>query len=75
MKDCGTKWQAYKKEKNVKGQAEYRKFQSSCLILLCHKILCRDDGLTAALQHGHRERRLARATVSHRRMVAIELGM
>jgi hypothetical protein len=31
MKDCGAKWQAYKKEKNVKGQAEYRKFQSSCL--------------------------------------------
>jgi hypothetical protein len=38
MKDCGTKWQAYKKEKNVKGQAEYRKFQSSCLILLSHKV-------------------------------------
>jgi hypothetical protein len=37
MKDCGTKWQAYKKEKNVKGQAEYRKFQSSCLILLRHE--------------------------------------
>jgi type II secretory pathway component PulL len=31
MKDCGAKWQAYKKEKNVKGQAEYRKFQRSCL--------------------------------------------
>ena len=31
MKDCGAKWQAYKKEKNVKGRAEYRKFQSTCL--------------------------------------------
>ena len=31
MKDCGAKWQAYKKEKNVKGQAEYRKFQRGCL--------------------------------------------
>jgi hypothetical protein len=31
MKDCGAKWQAYKKEKNVKGQAEYRKFQRNCL--------------------------------------------
>ena len=31
MKDCGPKWQAYKKEKNVKGQAEYRKFISGCL--------------------------------------------
>jgi Ni/Co efflux regulator RcnB len=31
MKDCGAKWQAYKKEKNVKGRAEYRKFQSACL--------------------------------------------
>ncbi len=31
MKDCGAKWQAYKKEKNVSGRAEYRKFQSTCL--------------------------------------------
>ena len=31
MKDCGAKWQAYKKEKNVKGRAEYRKFTSTCL--------------------------------------------
>jgi Ni/Co efflux regulator RcnB len=31
MKDCGAKWQAHKKEHNVKGQAEYRKFQSTCL--------------------------------------------
>jgi hypothetical protein len=31
MKDCGAKWQAYKKEKNVKGRAEYNKFQSTCL--------------------------------------------
>jgi Ni/Co efflux regulator RcnB len=31
MKDCGAKWQAYKKEKNVKGQTEYRKFLSACL--------------------------------------------
>jgi hypothetical protein len=31
MKTCGAKWQAHKKEKNVKGQAEYRKFLSTCL--------------------------------------------
>lgn len=31
MKDCGPKWTAYKKEKNVKGRAEYRKFMSTCL--------------------------------------------
>jgi len=31
MKDCGAKWQAHKKEKNVKGQAEYRKFLKTCL--------------------------------------------
>lgn len=31
MKDCGAKWQAHKKEHNVKGAAEYRKFQSTCL--------------------------------------------
>ena len=31
MKDCGGKWGDYKKEKNVKGQAEYRKFMSGCL--------------------------------------------
>ena len=31
MKDCGAKWQDYKKEKNVKGRAEYRKFMSTCL--------------------------------------------
>src|SRR5689334_6673358 len=28
MKDCAGKWGDYKKEKNVKGQAEYRKFMS-----------------------------------------------
>ena len=31
MKDCGAKWQAYKKEKNVKGKAEYQKFLKTCL--------------------------------------------
>jgi len=31
MKDCGPKWADYKKEKNVKGRAEYRKFMSTCL--------------------------------------------
>jgi hypothetical protein len=31
MKDCGPKWADHKKEKNVKGRAEYRKFMSSCL--------------------------------------------
>jgi len=31
MKDCAAKWGAYKKEKNVKGRAEYRKFMSPCL--------------------------------------------
>jgi len=31
MKDCAPKWAAYKKEKNVKGRAEHRKFMSTCL--------------------------------------------
>ncbi len=31
MRDCGAKWQAHKKEHNVKGRAEHRKFQSACL--------------------------------------------
>ncbi len=31
MKDCGAKWQVYKKEHNVKGRAEWNKFRSECL--------------------------------------------
>jgi hypothetical protein len=31
MKDCAGKWGGYKKEKNVKGRVEYRKFMSTCL--------------------------------------------
>jgi hypothetical protein len=31
MKDCGAKWQDYKKTNNVKGRAEYRKFLKTCL--------------------------------------------
>ena len=31
MKDCAPKWASYKKEKNLKGRAEYRKFMSTCL--------------------------------------------
>jgi Ni/Co efflux regulator RcnB len=31
MKDCGPKWAAYKKEKNIKGRAEHNKFMSTCL--------------------------------------------
>jgi hypothetical protein len=31
MKECGAKWQEYKKANNVKGNAEYRKFLSGCL--------------------------------------------
>ena len=31
MKDCAAKWGDYKKEKNVKGRTEYRKFMSTCL--------------------------------------------
>jgi Ni/Co efflux regulator RcnB len=31
MKDCAPKWADYKKEKKVKGRAEYRKFMSTCL--------------------------------------------
>jgi hypothetical protein len=30
MKDCAAKWADYKKEKNVKGRAEYRKLMSTC---------------------------------------------
>jgi outer membrane receptor for monomeric catechols len=31
MKECGAKWQAHKKEANVSGRAEHRKFMSTCL--------------------------------------------
>src|SRR5690348_10301644 len=31
MKDCGAKWQDYKKANNVKGRTEYRKFLKTCL--------------------------------------------
>jgi hypothetical protein len=31
MKDCAPKWADHKKDKNVKGRAEYRKFMSACL--------------------------------------------
>ncbi len=31
MKDCGAKWQDYKKTNNVKGRAEYQKFLKTCL--------------------------------------------
>jgi hypothetical protein len=48
-------------------------FIETRLALLCHKLrrLCLFD----RLQHGHRERHCARASVSRRRMVAIEFGM
>src|SRR5713226_300609 len=47
----------------------------SSLVLLHHKRRLMFIGLRGALQHGHRKRLLARATVRRRRMVAIELGM
>lgn len=31
MKDCAAKWGDHKKEKKVKGRAEYNKFMSGCL--------------------------------------------
>ena len=31
MKDCGAKWQAEKKAKNVSGKEAYQKFLSKCL--------------------------------------------
>ena len=31
MVDCGAKWQAYKKEKNIKGRAEYTAFLKTCM--------------------------------------------
>jgi hypothetical protein len=31
MKDCGAKWQDYKKGKNVTGRADYQKFLKTCL--------------------------------------------
>ena len=31
MKDCAAKWGDYKKEKNVKGRTEHRKFMGECL--------------------------------------------
>jgi hypothetical protein len=46
---------------------------TSPLVLLRHRIDSFFDLI--ALQHGHRARLLARATVSRRRMVAIEFGM
>jgi len=55
-------------------QAKRREMKISVLILLRHE---RGDELVAcrsAWQQGHRSRLLARATVSLRRMVAMELG-
>ena len=31
MKDCAAKWDDYKKENNVKGRTEHRKFMGECL--------------------------------------------
>jgi hypothetical protein len=31
MKDCGAKWQEYKKAHKVKGKVEYQKFLKTCL--------------------------------------------
>jgi AcrR family transcriptional regulator len=44
------------------------------LVLLCHK-MSRLVRLVGCAQHGHRCSLSARATISRRRMVAIELGM
>src|ERR1700691_3689109 len=48
---------------------------SMSLILLRHKCCWEVVGSRGALQHGHRWRLLARATVRRLRMVAIEFGM
>ena len=45
------------------------------LVLLCHKLYTMRTCLNGRAQHGHLGRRRATATLSFRRMVAIELGM
>ena len=45
------------------------------LVLLHHKILCRECLAICAEQQGHRGRVLTKAAIRRRRMVAIELGM
>src|SRR5215471_4078401 len=47
----------------------------NALVLLRHKRLRLERALVKPVQHGHRGRRLAIATINRRRMVAIELGM
>jgi glycine/D-amino acid oxidase-like deaminating enzyme len=45
------------------------------LVLLHHKILCRECLAICAEQQGHRGRVLTKAAIRRRRMVAIEWGM
>ena len=51
------------------------KFSAHTLLLLHHKILCRECLALCAEQQGHRGRVLTKAAIRRRRMVAIELGM
>ena len=51
------------------------RFPIIVLILLHHKILCRECLAICAEQQGHRGRVLTKAAIRRRRMVAIELGM
>ena len=50
-------------------------FPDRLLVLLHHKILCRECLAICAEQQGHRGRVLTKAAIRRRRMVAIELGM
>jgi hypothetical protein len=52
-----------------------RPWLAIALVLLHHKILCRECLAIGAEQHGHRGRVLTRAAIRRRRMVAIELGI
>ena len=56
-------------------EAEVDSETGGALVLLHHKILCRECLAICAEQQGHRGRVLTKAAIRRRRMVAIELGM
>jgi len=65
---------AYFFESGHRHQAQAHGFMSRVLVLLRHRIGGAWVVLRGALQHGHRARVVARATIRCRRIVAIELA-
>ena len=59
----------------LKGNAILGFILAGGLVLLHHKILCRECLAICAEQQGHRGRVLTKAAIRRRRMVAIEWGM